>query len=282
MTADAQRQNVRAAVRRLAPVALEHELVVTHGNGPQIGLLAFQAEAAGQTASLDVLGAETEGWIGYVIEQELGNVLPFEQPLATILTMIEVDRDDPAFSNPQKPIGPLYTEAEAQALADERGWSIAPDGDGWRRVVPSPLPQRIFQRRPIEWLLEHGTVVICAGGGGIPTMYADDGSLVGADVVIDKDRASALLARDVGADLLVLATDVDGVFVDWQMETQRQLERVTVGDLDELSLPVGSMGAKVEAARTFTKETGRPSVIGRLERLDELVALKAGTVITRD
>jgi carbamate kinase len=281
MTSAAQRQNVRKAARMLAPLALKHELIVTHGNGPQVGLLALQAEALeGRVpTALDVLGAQSEGWIGYVIEQELGNVLPFDKPLATILTMVEVDPDDPAFENPTKPIGPVYTEAEARRLAEEHGWSIAMDGPHWRRVVPSPLPMRVFEHRPIQWLIEHGAVVICAGGGGIPTMYLDDGSLVGAEVVIDKDRASALLAKEVGADLLVLATDVDGVFVDWGSANARMIERTTPDELRALDLPVGSMGAKVEAACDFAETTGKTAVIGCLDRLDEVTSMAVGTVV---
>jgi carbamate kinase len=193
--------------------------------------------------------------------------------------MIEVDPEDPAFDHPTKPIGPVYPEVDARRLAAERGWAIAPDGDGWRRVVPSPLPKRIFEYRPIEWLLEKGTVVICAGGGGIPTMYMPDGSLQGADVVIDKDRASALLARELDADVLVMATDVSGVFLDWGTEDQRMVERAGPGAMRALELPSGSMGAKVEAACDFTESTGRPAVIGSLDDLEELVAGNAGTVI---
>lgn len=281
LTNAAQRANVRAAARALAPLAEEHELVITHGSGPQVGFLALSTAEAdgGEPFTLDVLGAGIEGWVGYVIEQELGNVLPSETPLATILTMIEVDPDDPAFDHPTKPIGPVYPEADARRLAAERGWAIAPDGDGWRRVVPSPLPKRIFEYRPIEWLLEKGTVVICAGGGGIPTMYMPDGSLQGADVVIDKDRASALLARELDADVLVMATDVSGVFLDWGTEDQRMVERAGPGAMRALELPSGSMGAKVEAACDFTESTGRPAVIGSLNDLEELVAGNAGTVI---
>lgn len=282
MTASAQRVNVRRAAGALAPIANAHELVVTHGNGPQVGLLALQAvafSATGEPTPLDVLGAETMGMIGYVIEQELGNVLPFEKPLATILTMVEVDPDDPAFEHPTKPIGPVYERAEARRLADERGWAIASDGAHWRRVVPSPEPKRIFEIRPIRWLLEKGSVVICAGGGGIPTMYMPDGTLAGADVVIDKDRASALLARELDADLLVLATDVDGVYLDWGGPGQRMIDEVTPAELAGLELPVGSMGSKVEAACDFTSRTGRRSVIGSLEQIDALVAGTAGTRI---
>lgn len=290
MTAGAQRENVRRAATLLAPLALKHELVVTHGNGPQVGLLALQAAAYAKdqtesgsptptTIPLDVLGAQSEGMIGYVIEQELGNLLPFDMPLATILTMVEVDPDDPAFAEPTKFIGPVYDEDEARALAEERGWSIAADGAGWRRVVPSPLPRRIFQIRPIRWLLEQGVVVVCAGGGGIPTTYREDGSLVGAEVVVDKDRASALLARELDADVLVLATDVDGVFVDWGTRSQRLLTDVTPDRLETLDLPSGSMGSKVVAACEFVRETGRRAVIGSLDELDKLVAGTAGTQV---
>jgi carbamate kinase len=281
MTSGAQRKNVRAAAQALAPLALAHELVVTHGNGPQVGLLALQAAAldTGESTPLDILGAQSEGWIGYVIEQEMGNVLPFEKPLATVLTMIEVDADDPAFHEPTKPIGPVYTEAQARALAEQRGWTVAPDGEHWRRVVPSPRPKRIFERRIIEWLLEKDTVVICAGGGGIPTMYLPDGTLAGAEVVVDKDRASALLARELRADCLVLATDVEGVFTDWGTSEERLIERTTPAALRALRLPEGSMGAKVEAACDFTDATGHPAVIGSLDRLEDLVAGTAGTVV---
>ena len=281
LTARAQRANVRIAARALGPVALAHELVVSHGNGPQVGLLALQTMGGVDTEPfpLDVLGAETEGMIGYMIEQELGNVLPFEKPLATILTMVEVDPKDPAFAHPTKPIGPVYDEVEATRLAEKNGWSVASDGPHWRRVVPSPRPLRIFELRPIRWLLEHGTVVVCAGGGGIPTMYMPDGSLAGAEVVIDKDRASALLARELDADLLVLATDVDGVFLDWGSESPRLLERATPDELDDLDLPAGSMGAKVEAAREFASATGRRATIGALADLADLVAGTAGTSV---
>ena len=206
LTAENQRANARAACVALAPVALEHELVISHGNGPQVGLLALQGSAytAVDTYPLDVLGAQTEGMIGYIIEQELGNRLPPERHLATLLTMIEVDADDPAFSDPTKPIGPVYAVEEAQRLGKEKGWTFKPDGDGYRRVVPSPLPKRIFEIEAIKTLLEQA-VVICAGGGGIPTRYLDEDvpagrRLVGVEGVIDKDLASALLAIDIEAD----------------------------------------------------------------------------------
>jgi carbamate kinase len=230
-TMENQRRNVRAACRSLAPLAADNDLVISHGNGPQVGMLALQAAQSGQNAPLDVLGAETEGMLGYMIEQELGNLVPFERPFATMLSMVEVDPNDPAFSNPTKPIGPMYTEDEARKVAQERGWNVAQDGSGWRRVVASPLPKRIFEIRPIKWLLEKNTIVICAGGGGIPTMYGPDQKLMGAEVVIDKDRASAVLAREVGADLFVMATDVTGVFADWGTSKHRLLRQTTPDEL---------------------------------------------------
>lgn len=281
MTADAQRRNVKVAAEALAPVAGEHQLVISHGNGPQVGLLALQGAAykPDEAYPLDVLGAETEGMIGYMIEQELGNLVPFERPFATMLTMVEVDPKDPAFGSPSKPIGPMYTKEEAEAVAKERGWSIAQDGSGWRRVVPSPLPKRIFEMRPIRWLLEHNTIVVCAGGGGIPTMYLPDRTLSGADVVIDKDRASAVLAREVGADLFVMATDVQGVFADWGTSKHRMLRNTTPQELTALRFAGGSMGPKVEAAIAFVEETGKRACIGSLEEIEHIVAGTAGTIV---
>src|SRR3954453_21515244 len=207
MTAQMQRTNVRTAAQQLAPIAEGNELVISHANGPQVGLLALQAAAYEEVEAypLDVLGAQTEGMIGYMIEQELGNILPFERPFASILTMVEVDPEDPAFSDPTKFIGPVYSKEDAERLAAEKGWQIKPDGDKWRRVVASLLPKRIFEIRPIQWLLEKGAVVVCTGGGGIPTMYTPGTrQLVGAEVVIDKDRAPALLAGQPGGGLSIM------------------------------------------------------------------------------
>src|SRR5690242_9020535 len=267
MTAEMQRANVRLAAQQLAPIAEGNELVISHGNGPQVGLLALQGAAYEEveTYPLDVLGAQTEGMIGYMIEQELGNILPFERPFASILTMVEVDPDDPAFQNPTKYIGPVYEQAEAEALAAEKGWQIKQDGDKWRRVVASPLPKRIFEIRPIQWLLEKGAIVVCTGGGGIPTMYRPGTrELVGAEVVIDKDRASALLAEQLEADLFVMATDVDAVYLDWGKPEQRAIGITSPSDVDSLALPAGSMGPKVEAAASFVRRTGKRAAIGTL------------------
>jgi carbamate kinase len=286
MTADVQRRNIKVAAEALAPVAREHELVLAHGNGPQVGLLALQASAYKEVEAypLDVLGAQTEGMIGYMIEQELGNLLPFEVPFATILTMVEVDPDDPAFQNPTKFVGPVYDKVEVDRLAQEKQWVFKQDGAKWRRVVASPLPKRIFEMRPIKWLLEHGTVVICAGGGGIPTMYRPDGTrtLAGIEAVIDKDLASELLARELEADLFVIATDVEGVFLDWGKPEQRLLERATPSEIATYNFPAGSMGPKVQAAVQFVERTGNRAAIGSLADIERIVAGTAGTNIVSE
>jgi len=286
MTHEAQRANIQVAARALAPVAGKHQLVMAHGNGPQVGLLALQASAYKEVEAypLDVLGAQTEGMIGYMIEQEMGNLLPFKVPFATLLTMVEVDPDDPAFKNPTKFVGPIYEEAEANKLKQEKGWVFKLDGNKWRRVVPSPLPKRIFEIKPIKWLLDKGTIVICAGGGGIPTMYDPTKKrwLTGIEAVIDKDLASELLAEETEADLFVIATDVKGVFLDWGKPEQRMLTRITPGQLKEHPFPAGSMGPKVAAAVQFVEKTGKRAAIGSLEDIEEIVAGKAGTNVVPD
>ena len=283
LTAEAQRGNVRAAAPALAAVAWAHQLVLTHGNGPQVGLLALQVAAyrEDEASPLDVLGAQTEGMIGYVLEQELGNLLPFEVPFATLLTMVEVDPADPAFRDPTKFVGPVYDRADADRLAADHGWVFKRDGDRWRRVVPSPEPKRIFEIRPIRWLLDKGAVVICAGGGGIPTMYdaSADRTLVGVEAVIDKDLASELLAREVDADLFVMVTDVDGVYEGWGTPEQRLLRRVTPDELRQRAFAAGSMGPKVEAAARFVEHTGKRAAIGGLGEVQRVVAGNAGTQV---
>jgi carbamate kinase len=283
MTAEAQRGNVRSAAPALASVAIAHELVLSHGNGPQVGLLALQGAAYKEVEPypLDVLGAQTEGMIGYVLEQELGNLLPIDVPLATILTMVEVDPMDAAFANPTKFVGPIYAKSEADNLAAEKGWVFKQDGDTWRRVVPSPEPQRIFEIRPIRWLLDKGVIVICGGGGGVPTMYesGQERSLVGVEAVIDKDLASQLLAHQVDADLFVMVTDVDGVYTDWGTTDQRRLERVTPNELRALTFAAGSMGPKVEAAARFVEATGKRAAIGGLDEIEAIVDGRAGTQV---
>jgi carbamate kinase len=285
MYAENQRANVALACDHLAPLAAENELVISHGNGPQIGLLALEGAAyeAVPVYPLDVLGAETQGMIGYLVEQELGNRLPFEKPVATLLTMIEVDPDDPAFEDPSKPIGPVYAADEAERLGQERGWTFRPDGEHMRRVVPSPAPKRIFEERQIAWMLEAGCVVICAGGGGIPTAYGPDGTLRGVEAVIDKDHATGLLSRELGADVFVMATDTPAAYVGYGTPEQRQ---ITAADPDALleqhrdEFAAGSMLPKVIASCDFARATGNTAVIGQLADIEALVAGTAGTQIS--
>jgi carbamate kinase len=283
LTAENQRANARSAAQGLAAVAREHDLVISHGNGPQVGLLALQAAAYKEVEAypLDVLGAQTEGMIGYLIEQELGNLLPPEVPFATLLTMIEVDLADPAFRDPTKFVGPIYSDADAAALAADKGWTFKRDGEHQRRVVPSPAPKRIFEIRPIRWLLEQGVLVICAGGGGIPTAWVagDERTLGGVEAVIDKDQASALLARDLEVDLFVMATDVDGVYDGWGTPEQRRLDRVSPDDLRGEAFAAGSMGPKVDAAVRFVEATGKRAAIGALGDIEAIVAGSAGTSV---
>lgn len=282
MSAENQRENVAIAAAQIAKVYDGNELVIAHGNGPQVGLLALQGAAYDkvETYPLDVLGAQTEGMIGYMIEQEMGNLLPQEVPFATILTQVEVSKDDPAFSNPTKPIGPVYDKEEAEKLASEKGWSIAPDGDKFRRVVASPRPQRIFEIRPVKWLLEKGSIVICAGGGGIPTYYNEAGELDGVEAVIDKDLCSSLLAQEIGADMLVIATDVDAAYIDYNQPTQKAIVSAHPDDFASLNFPAGSMGPKVQAACEFARNTGKVAVIGSLSDIEAIVQGKAGTRIS--
>ena len=283
MTTEVQRRNIKIAAEAIAPLAAEHSIVVVHGNGPQVGLLSLQAEAykGAEPYPLDVLDAGTQGMIGYLIQQELRSLLPPQQQVFTLLTMITVDPDDPAFASPAKFVGPVYSRQAADALAAEKGWAFRPDGSAWRRVVPSPEPKRILEIQPISWLLERGAVVICAGGGGIPTLYPSSGlgAVVGVEAVIDKDLASELLAEDVAADLFVMATDVDGVYVHWATPQQRRLDRATPEELAGYQFAAGSMGPKVEAASRFAAKTGQRAAIGSLADITGIVAGQAGTSV---
>ena len=283
MTADRQRINIHAAARALAPLAHKHELVLSHGNGPQVGLLALQAAAYTKVEPypLDVLDAQTEGMIGYMIEQELRNLLPPAVPFATILTMVEVDPADPAFTHPSKFVGPQYTRTDADRIEEEKGWVFHKDGDLFRRVVPSPRPRRIFEIRPICWLLEQGAIVICTGGGGIPVMYQPENGrrLTGVEAVIDKDFASGLLAQAIDADLFVMATDVNGVYLDWGKPSARLIRKITPGQLKRHMFPPGSMGPKVEAACAFVEKTGKRACIGALADIEAIIDGNAGTMV---
>jgi carbamate kinase len=282
MTAENQMINIQIAAKSLAELAREHEVVVAHGNGPQVGLLALQASAyeSVEPYPLDVLGAETVGQIGYMLEQQLGNLMPITQKYATLLTQIEVDPHDPAFNNPTKFIGPVYNEEEARKIEKEKGFTFKQDGEYYRRVVASPLPQRIFEVDVIKLLIENGTIVICAGGGGIPTVYNNDGTLRGIEAVIDKDRAAAMLAREVGADALLVLTDVDSVYLDWGTSNQRAIRRISPNAIADFGFADGSMGPKVEAASDFARKTGGISCIGSLKDAQQMLDGKAGTTIT--
>jgi len=282
MTADNQRANIRIATEQIAKIHPGNQLVIAHGNGPQVGLLSLQGLSykPDEAYPLDVLGAETEGMIGYIIEQELGNLLDFEVPFATLLTQVEVDAKDPAFKNPTKPIGPVYSREEAEKLAKEKGWAIAPDGDKYRRVVASPKPKRIFEIRPIKWLLDKGSIVICAGGGGIPTMYDEKRTLKGIEAVIDKDLCSSLLAEQLEADLLVIATDVNAAYIDFKKPTEKAIAQAHPDELERLGFAAGSMGPKVQAACEFARHTGKVAVIGSLADIEAIVQGTAGTRVS--
>ena len=285
MTTEVQRQNVRVAARAIAPLATGHSVVVVHGNGPQVGLLALQAESydGAPPYPLDVMDAGTQGMIGYLIQQELRGLLPPDHQVATLLTMVAVDPGDPAFAHPTKFVGPVYDKGTADALAAKKGWAFRPDGSAWRRVVPSPEPVQILEIEPISWLLERGAVVVCAGGGGIPTRLpspgTDEDELVGVEAVIDKDLAGELLAENLRSDLFLMVTDVDGVYLDWGRPEQRRLGEVTPGELAGYEFAAGSMGPKVEAATRFVARTGKRAAIGSLADIAGIVAGTAGTSI---
>ncbi len=281
LTAENQARNIRVAAEALAPICVAgHEVVIMHGNGPQVGLLALQAAATPDIPyPLDILDAESAGMIGYLIEQQLMNVLPGGTLMAALLTQVRVDRHDPAFRKPSKPIGAVYAESEAHALAAERGWRVAADDTGWRRVVASPAPLEILEARVIEMLVAKEVIVICTGGGGIPVIVLEDGSLTGVEAVIDKDSASALLARQLGADWLVMLTDVDALYLGWGTGTARAVRNTTPDELASHKFANGSMGPKVLAACGFVNETGKRAGIGTLKDAGAILEGTAGTVI---
>jgi carbamate kinase len=282
LDADVAERNVKMAADVLAEVAAEHQLVVTHGNGPQIGLLSLQSEAYRdvRTYPLDVLGAESEGMIGYLLERELGSRLG-ERPVASLITQTVVDALDPAFQRPTKPIGPIYDEARARELARERGWTIAPDGTSWRRVVASPTPRSIVELPTIRLLLDHGVLVVCAGGGGVPIVVDSGGARHGVEAVVDKDLASGLLARQLSADLLLLLTDVPAVELDWGTPKARPIHTMTLADAAAHRFAAGSMGPKIEAAASFVRSSPGRATIGALADAMALIGDTAGTTLVR-
>jgi carbamate kinase len=279
---DVQQAHVARAATALAPLARRHQLVITHGNGPQVGVLAL--ESAGDPAlthpyPFDVLVAETQGMIGYWLVQALHGAVP-GKPVGCLLSRTVVRADDPAFANPAKFVGPTYDEAQARKLAAERGWEMRRDGDAWRRVVPSPEPAEIVELDMIKQLMDSGVPLVCAGGGGIPVVRDDAGGLRGEEAVVDKDLASALLARAIAADALALLTDVAAVEDGHGTPHARPIHRATSRELRARSFPAGSMGPKVEAACRFAEATGRTAMIGRLDQAEQVLDGTAGTQVT--
>jgi carbamate kinase len=284
LSAENQRENIRVAAKQLAAIHEHHELVIAHGNGPQVGLAALMDAAYTEVDPypLDLLGAKTIGMIGYIIEQELGNIIPFEDHILTVLTQIVVDPADPAFQNPSKPVGPLYDKLEADRLRREKGWHMAADGEHFRKVVPSPIPQRIIEMETIRMLVDNGVVVICAGGGGIPVAYDDNRKLFGVEAVIDKDLASGLLANGLDAEMFVMLTDTPYVYADFGTANQKAIRAAHPDVLEKLNFAAGSMGPKVVGACKFVRETGHRSAIGRLSDLAAIMAGQAGTLICNE
>jgi carbamate kinase len=280
--AEIQKANVEIAVTALAPLAREHELVITHGNGPQVGVLALQSASDPNLTTpypFDVIGAQTQGMIGYWLLQALQNAISGRQ-IACILNQTLVSAADPAFADPTKFIGATYDEATAKQLAGERSWTVKQDGAGWRRVIGSPEPRRVVETRLIRSLLDAGTIVVCAGGGGVPVVRNSAGRLEGVEAVIDKDFTTALLAEALDADALIILTDVSNVFTDFGTPTQKAIGRSTPQSMREHEFPRGSMGPKVEAACRFVEHTGAMAGIGRLEDAHAILLGTVGTVLT--
>lgn len=276
-----QRRNVRMAAKQLMPIIdAGHNLIITHGSGPQIGLLALQefSYQPDDMFPLDTLDAEVAGMIGYVIEQELINVSNGKTQFATILTQIEVDRKDPAFDNPTKPIGPMLSEVDVNMLASENDWSIIKDGEQFRRAVPSPKPRKVIEADAIKLLTDHGVVVICGGGGGIPVFKNENGNLQGVEAVIDKDHSTALIADNLDADMMILLTDIDGVYKNWGEPDALKITSVSPTDLKPEQFAEGSMRPKVEACNNFASKSGRRAVIGSINDVSGILAGNAGTL----
>lgn len=280
LSAENQQRNMRVAASALAGACEGHEIIIVHGNGPQVGLLALEADAykALPPYPLDVLGAESQGMIGYVVAQELGNA-GAGHPVVALVTQTIVDPSDPAFARPTKPIGPVYDPGEIGSLKVQNGWTFAEEGRFLRRVVPSPNPVEIVELPIIERLVDSGVLVVCAGGGGVPVSRESDGRLIGVEAVIDKDRAAALIAEKLGADLLAILTDVDAVYLDWGTPGQKPLGRTTFSELRRHSFADGSMGPKVDAVCNFVERTHRIAVIGSLSHPADVLSSKTGTIV---
>lgn len=278
---EVQRANVRMACQQIAKVLPGNELIITHGNGPQVGLIALQQNAYTDVPMypLDAIGAESVGMIGYMIARGLTNVVPRSITVTNVLTQTEIDPNDPAFKHPTKPIGPIYTKEEAERLRQTNGWTMASDNDKFRRVVASPEPQRILGLSALKTLIENGHLVVCCGGGGVPVYFDQKGQLIGAEAVIDKDLASSLLAISVNADLFVIATDVEGVYTDWGKPSQSLIRQIDAISLRKLTFARGSMAPKIEAACRFVGKTGKTAIIGALDQIEKIINGEKGTRI---
>ena len=278
---EVQQTNVRMACQQIAKVLPGNELIITHGNGPQVGLIALQQNTYTDVPMypLDAIGAESVGMIGYMIARELTNVVPRSITVTNVLTQTEIDPNDPAFKQPTKPIGPIYTKEEAERLSQTNGWTMASDNDKFRRVVASPNPQRILGLAALKTLIENGHLVVCCGGGGVPVYFDQKGQLIGAEAVIDKDLASSLLAISVNADLFVIATDVDGVYTDWGKPSQSLIRQIDAISLRKLTFARGSMAPKVEATCRFVEKTGKAAIIGALDQIEKIIDGKSGTLV---
>lgn len=277
--AELQHLNISAAARAIAKIAYGNELVISHGNGPQVGLLALQADSYPQKPyPLDILDAESEGMLGYQIQQALMNALP-ERQVVALLTQVLVDEKDSAFENPTKPIGAFYPSSERKALNQQHGWVLAEFEKGLRRLVASPEPKVILELAAIKLLMTNGIMVVCSGGGGIPVVQDASGQLRGVAAVIDKDLTSALLATALEADTLLLLTDVDAVYKDWGREHASPLKQATVGELRSMAFETGTMAPKIKAACRFVEDTGNCAYIGQLNRIAEILARQSGTKI---
>ena len=288
---EVQRHNLAIAAKALVDLAERSgaEIVLTHGNGPQVGFLAIQAEMASAVVPeppLDVLGAESQGQIGYLLAEALHDAFlarKIRREIAVVVSRVVVLADDPAFHKPSKPVGPIYDEATARAHAAKQGWTIAPDGKSWRRVVASPRPYRIVEAAPIRTLVEAGVLVVASGGGGIPVVELPDGRLEGREAVIDKDLAAVVLARAVGADGLLLLTDVDGVYRGWGTPEAERIEILSLDEADESlaanAWPAGSMAPKIRACAEFVRGGGAFAAIGTLDEAAAVLWGRAGTQI---
>lgn len=280
LESEIQANNIARATRNIADIVTNDELAITHGNGPQVGLLALQAEGYPEVTPypFDILDAESAGMLGYLISLHMDNALPTRQSVA-LITRVLVDPEDPAFARATKPVGPVYPTAQGDAIARQRGWQMTRISEGMRRVVPSPRPQKIIELSAIEVLLTQGAIVVCCGGGGIPVVQAPNGGLVGVAAVVDKDASSALLASALEADRLIMLTDVEAVYKNWNTDSAKPIQRMSTAELRELEFEEGSMAPKVAAACQFADETGNSAYIGKLTRLPDIIRGLSGTRI---